>query len=345
MTFTTFPVADGFTLPPDWSLQEACWVAWPCAANLWQEHLTHAQDSFARLCDAIAEHETLHVLVPDAGQERVAREAIEATGVRFHHIPYGDIWLRDTGPLFLRRSDGERAAVCFEFNGWGNKYILPHDAAVSARIAAASGFRTYAFSYVLEGGSLEVDGEGTCLTTRQCLLNRNRNGNVTEQEMEERLQHALGVERVVWLDEGLLNDHTDGHIDTIVRFIQPGVVMCMEKSGSDDPNATLYDRLVRELSRSEDAKGRKLEVVRVPSPGLVKDDVNRVMPASYVNYFIGNGLVAVPTYGTRYDDQAVAAIAALFPTRKTIGIPAWSILTGGGAFHCITQQVPAGTSR
>jgi agmatine deiminase len=160
------------------------------------------------------------------------------------------------------------------------------------------------------------------------------------EALERALRNALGATQVLWLGDGLLNDHTDGHIDTVARFLSPGVVVCMRPSGSDDPNREVLAAIARDLSSMRDAAGRRLEVVRVPSPGSVRDAEGRVMPASYVNFYLGNRAVVVPTYGTPWDDQAVEEIAALFPGRRTVGVPALAILAGGGAFHCITQQQP-----
>jgi agmatine deiminase len=195
---------------------------------------------------------------------------------------------------------------------------------------------------VLEGGSVEVDGEGTLLTTRQCLLNPNRNPSLDEKAIETRLREALGVTKVLWLTEGLRNDHTDGHVDTIARFVGPGVLVCMEPADDDDPNAKVLLAIAAELESMTDARGGPLRVVRIPSPGLVPGEDGEPMPASYVNFYIANHAVVVPTYGSPHDDAAVAAIGRLFPSRRTVGIDARAILSGGGAFHCITQQVPSG---
>jgi agmatine deiminase len=337
-------------MPAEWEPHEATWVAWPSHADLWLENLAPARAAFAQLVGAITGGgtETAKVLVPDGKQEDAARRALPAKGVVFHRVPFGDIWLRDTAPLFLvsragggaaRAGSGRRAAR-FRFNGWGGKYVLDHDDEVAARVTALSKHEEAAHPFVLEGGAVDVDGEGTLLTTRQCLLNPNRNGPTDERTMERQLCEALGVEAVRWLDRGLENDHTDGHVDTLVRFVRPGVVVAMEARTSDDPNRGTLAALVRDASALVDARGRRLEVVRIPSPGQVVDPDGRVMPASYVNFYVCNAAVVVPTYGSPFDAEAVERIGALFPGRKTVAVEGRAILSGGGAFHCITQQEP-----
>ena len=342
------PVPAGFSAPAEWAPHRACWLAWPSDASLWENQLAPAQDSFVALCRAIADvdpaggpprGEALEVLVATEEDERRARTALAGLGARLHRVPYGDIWLRDTAPIFLKGPTGS-ATVRFRFNGWGGKYVLPHDDEVAEAIARRAEMPAYGYAWVLEGGSVELDGEGTVLTTRQCLLNPNRNPGLSQEQVEAGLRESLGVEQVLWLDEGLLNDHTDGHIDTLARFVAPGVVVCMQATTGDDPNAEVLETLARDLARMKDARGRLLNVKRIPSPGRVLDAGGEVMPASYVNYYLGNRAVAVPTYGSPSDAAAVEAIARLFPDRRTTGIPAKAILCGGGAFHCITQQEP-----
>jgi agmatine deiminase len=260
--------------------------------------------------------------------------------VRFHRVPVGDIWLRDTAPIFVKNLSGALRAACFRFNGWGGKYVLPGDEEVADRVASLSGLPRLDHDWILEGGSIEGDGQGTILTTRQCLLNANRNPGLNQIAIEAALREGLGAERVLWLDEGLVNDHTDGHIDTLARFVAPGVVVCMEAQDSSDPNAVTLARIATDLAAFSDARGRQLQVVRIPSPGLLEDEEGRVLPASYVNFYIANGTVVVPTYGTPHDEAAVTALAPLFPGRRVVGRSARAILSGGGAFHCITQQQP-----
>jgi agmatine deiminase len=341
----------GFFQPAEWAPHESVWLAWPSHANLWEENLPAAQKEFTDLCKAItdvdasgkAKGESLHILVPNDAARTDAIKALSGLPVQFHAIPFGDIWLRDTAPIFLTNAAGKIAAGKFRFNCWGGKYALPFDDSVSEKISSAlhqsSDLPVFAFPFVLEGGSVEVDGEGTCLTSKQCLLNPNRNPEMDQATVEAALCDSLGVQKVLWVNDGLLNDHTDGHIDTIARYVAPGVIACMIANTKDDPNFSVMEEIARDLESFIDAKGRKIKVVRVPSPGAVMDE-DRVMPASYLNFYIGNSTVVVPTYGTEYDDAAVAAISKIFPTRKTVGRSALAILSGGGAFHCITQQQP-----
>jgi agmatine deiminase len=333
-----------FHQPAEWARHSACWLAWPSHGHLWHEQLGAAQAEVAALGVAIAEEggEALELLVQDAAAEAQARAALAPVlaQVRCHRVPVGDIWLRDTAPIFVRDRAGALQASCFRFNGWGGKYVLPDDDQVAARVAALCGASRRDRDWILEGGSVEVDGEGTLLTTRQCLLNPNRNPGLTQAEIETALRESLGAEKVLWLDEGLVNDHTDGHIDTLARFVAPGVVVCMESKERLDPNATTLDHLAADLAAMTDARGRRLQVVSIPSPGLLLDEAGEPLPASYVNYYLGNRSVVVPTYGTAFDEAALAALAPLFPGRRVVGRSARAILSGGGAFHCITQQQP-----
>jgi len=243
---------------------------------------------------------------------------------------FGDIWLRDTGPIFTK----DHTALRFQTNGWGGKYVYEYDDEIGDTVAAKSSAPIKRHDFVLEGGALEHNGAGAILTTRQCLLNPNRNG-WDEGQATTILKQTFGVETVYWLDDGLLNDHTDGHIDNLARFVDENTVLCQSAYGSDDPNAALYEKTARDLT----AMG--LDVVQIPSPGLVRDDTGWVQPASHMNFIITNGAVVVPVYGTQSADNAVSAIAELFPARKVIGVSSRSLLTGGVSFHCITQQEPA----
>jgi agmatine deiminase len=325
-------------IPAEWQPHKAIWTAWPSAADLWGEDLDQARVEVAAMVRALADGgagDKMRVLAHGREAEASAKLAI---GQSAEIIPaaFGDIWLRDTGPIFT--NDGR--ALGFKFNGWGGKYILPHDEEVSARVALNAGADFKMHDFILEGGAIEMDGEGTLLTTRQCLLNPNRNPHWTEAGAERELMRALGVEKVLWLDEGLANDHTDGHIDNLARFIAPGRVVCQASFGPDDPNADVLEEIALALAGMTDAHGRKLEVVRIPSPGIVLDEDGDAVAASHMNFLIGNTTVVVPTYSASAQ-AAVDALKPLFPGRKIIGLPSRAILTGGGSFHCTTQQEPA----
>lgn len=338
-----------FRQPAEWDPHAACWVAWPSHAELWGDALAEVRAAFVKLCRAIADPdadgrargERLEVLVLDERGEAKAAGALAGLPVRFHRIPFGDIWLRDTAPIFVVGEDGGVAAARFLFNGWGGRYDLPGDETVGDAIAEAAGTPVRRHGLVLEGGAVEVDGEGTLLTTRQCLENPNRNPAFDREATERVLAAALGAEAVIWLDRGLENDHTDGHVDTLARFVAPGRVVCMAPS-EGDPNAGALEAVRRDLASAVDAKGRALEVVAIPSPGRVRGDDGKALPASYVNFYVANTAVVVPQYGKETDAEAVDALAGCFPGRHVVGVDARAILAGGGAFHCITQPQPVG---
>lgn len=334
--------AEAISVPAEWAPQKAMWTAWPADPDEWNGDLASPRRDVAALVCALGRSNRVRLLVNGPEAEASARAEL---GGAAEIVParYGDIWLRDTGPIFARTEDSA-VALRFRTNGWGGKFDLPDDATVGDAIARLAGTPVRKFDFVLEGGAVEQDGEGTILTTRQTLLNVNRNG-WTEAEAEAALREAFGARKVIWLDQGLLNDHTDGHIDTLARFIGPGCVVCQSPAGADDPNAENLDEIARTLEAATDALGRKLEVIRIPSPGLVVSDLGEPAPASHVNFVIANGVVAMPVYGTPTADRAVEALQAVFPDRKVVGLPSRALLgsgiAGGGSFHCITREEPA----
>lgn len=321
--------------PAEWADHQSVWTAWPSDPELWLEDLALARAELAALVRAIDDGgrgEVVDVVAANTESVGDAQAALKGTRARVHLLPFGDIWLRDTAPVFVK-GEGGLTAVDFAFNGWGGKYQLEHDDTVGAEIARLAKTPIRAAAWIFEGGAIDVDGTGLGVTTGQCLLNPNRNPGFSREEIEARLSDDLGVDRLLWLGDGLLNDHTDGHVDNLARFVAEGVLALPESAGNDDPNAGVYT----------DARARAeafgVKVVKLPSPGRVERD-GKIVPASYMNFYIANTVVVVPLYGAPNDDAAVEAVGRLFPGRRVIGIRADHILTGGGSFHCITQQMP-----
>ncbi len=317
--------------PAEWAPHAAVWIGFPSHPDLWEDDLAPARDevtAFARAVWADGKGEKPILVCAD----EAAGEAARALAGDFAEIlvrPFGDVWLRDTGPILM--DDG--SARDFAFNYWGGKYDLPGDEEIGGELADSRSIAATKCGWVFEGGALDVDGTGLAVTTEQCLLNPNRNPSLIRAEIEARLKGDLGIDRVLWLGDGLANDHTDGHVDNLARFVGPNRLALPAPDGEDDPNAAVY----------ADAKARAetfgVEVVSIPSPGAVERD-GEIVPASYMNFYVGNAAVVVPIYGAANDDEAVAAIGTLFPDRKAIGVRADHLLTGGGSLHCISQQIP-----
>ena len=329
------------TVPAEWSPHRAMWLGFPSHEDLWEDNLAPAQDEVEALARALAGPggERVRLMTgSDAGEAEARRRLDGVGGVEIVPGRFGDVWLRDTGPIFL----GPDACVGFRFNGWGGKYDLPHDDEVAAQVAGAAGATLVQSAAVLEGGALDHDGEGTVLTTRQCLLNPNRNAGWTEAVAEAALARDLGARKVLWLGDGLLNDHTDGHVDNLARFAAPGVVVCPMAFGRGDPNAEVYDAAAGALAGMTDAAGRRLRVARIPSPGWVEAGGMGGVPASHMNFIIANQAVILPVYGEGLAASLAAqGLAEVFPGREVIALPSNALLTGGGSFHCISQQEPA----
>ncbi len=320
-------------MPPEWHPQDWLWIGFPHLAEEWSGVIDAAQVQIAAFASAVADSgQEVRLIVRDAANEARARSLVSAA-VTLERRVYGDVWLRDTGPLVVCGAD-ERRARLFGFNGWGGKYLMPGDEAIGADLAASAGLAADRCDWILEGGALDGDGTGLVATTGQCLLNPNRNPALTQAELEARLARDLGYDRVLWLGDGLINDHTDGHVDNLARFVAPNRLALPRATGPSDPNAAIYaDAAAR-------ARDFGVEVVEVPSPGLVEWG-GMVQPASYMNFVIANDVVIVPVFGTQHDDDGVAAIAELFPERAVIGLLADAVLAGGGGFHCSSQQMPS----
>ena len=327
-----------FTVPAEWAPHRAMWLGFPSHAELWEDDLEPAQAEVAALARALAGPggERVRLMTGHPDGEAAARKLLgDVAGIEIVPGLFGDLWLRDTGPIFA----GGKAHG-FRFNGWGGKYALEHDDTVAAQIAAAAGVDLVANDFILEGGAVDHDGIGTVLTTGQCVLNRNRNPGWTEAVAEAAFADSLGAAKVLWLGEGLRNDHTDGHVDNLARFVAPATVAIPVAWGRGDPNAEAFDDAARRLAAMTDASGRNLSVVRIPSPGWI-DGEDGPLPASHMNFLIANKAVIVPIYTEQPGKFAVEMLKQVFPDRTVVGLPSTAILTGGGSFHCITQQEPA----
>ena len=321
--------------PPEWAPHDSVWIGFPSDVDLWLDDLEGAQAevaAFARAVHAGGRGEKVQLVCANGLAEEAAR-ALAGDCAQIISAPFFDIWLRDTGPIIIRNEHGH-LALDYRSNGWGGKYPSPLDEHVAEILCAQSGIMREPKGWILEGGAIDVDGAGLCVTTGQCLLNPNRNPELARRDIEDRLCADLGLDQVLWLGVGLKNDHTDGHVDNIARFVGPGKLALPEPFGGDDPNAGIFaDALAR-------TKDWPVEIVTIPSAGRHEAE-GKVIPASHMNFYIGNAVVVVPTYGGPSDAAAVTAIAKLFPDRETVGRPSGHILTGGGSFHCISQQVPS----
>ena len=317
---------------PEWAPHEAVWIGFPSDPELWLGDLKEAEREVAAFAKAVhAGGKGEKVWLVAAHEDAAATAAELAPFAEVVVEKFGDIWLRDTGPIVVG-SGKQRRAQGFGFNGWGGKYDLEGDQDVGERLAARASLPFAKADWILEGGAIDHDGSGCVITTEQCLLNPNRN-TLTREKVEQRLLADLCFEHVVWLGSGLMNDHTDGHVDNLARFVAPGRV-AIPMAAKDDPNEAVYKDAARRLREA------KLDIVSLPSPGRITDEDGDVIPASYMNFYIGNAAVVVPQYGAANDRAAVSVVQALFPDRVAIGLRADHILTGGGSFHCISQQVP-----
>jgi len=320
--------------PAEWEPHEAVWIGFPGNPEEWPEQLAEAQREVAAFANAICDDGNgERVLLVCRDQRDADQAALLANDlVEILIEPFGDIWLRDTGPI-ITVAGNDRQAHDFRFNGWGRKFEMAGDQDIGLRFAALTGIDILSHDWVLEGGAIDGDGAGNLITTEQCVLNSNRNSDLTKDQANASFERALNIETICWLGEGLKADHTDGHVDNLARFVARGKVAIPEARDADDPNAEIFEDAVRR------ATAAGLNVVRIPSVGPYEID-GSIAPASYINFYIGNKVVAVPQYGAQADGAAVEAIADLFPERRVVGIPSKALLHGGGSFHCISQQIP-----
>lgn len=332
-----------YRMPAEWSEHEGCLMAWPTREELWGSVLDEAKEEYANVARAIAAFEPVTMVAPPGhGDEaRVRCGAGGATGVTVIELPLDDSWFRDSAPLFVLDGDGNRAGVDFRFNAWGGKHH-PFDAddRVSALLLEHLGAERIASDMILEGGAITVDGEGTLITTEQCLLHPNRNPGLSRDEIEAELKARLGVTKVIWLPYGgLLDTETDGHVDGVCAFAAPGRVVVSLPSDPDHPDHARMRANRAVLKAVTDARGRRLEIVDVPQTAFA-DLAEGEVEVSYLNYYVANGGVVVPVAGLPQDEDALAVIASAYPGRKVVGVRAPAIAFGGGGVHCITQQIP-----
>jgi len=330
----------GYSMPAEWERHDATWLAWPKNPLTFPpEVIKKVESAFAEMVRALAPGEAVHVLVDDATAEERVKAMVSSGNVVFHLVPTADVWVRDYGPIFV--TDGKKvAATKWTFNAWGGKYDdLLADDVVGRTIASLTGLQAFEAGIVLEGGSIDVNGRGTCLTTTQCLLNRNRNPRLDKHKLEKHLLDNLGVRRVVWLGRGIAGDDTDGHVDDIARFVDRAKVVCMAEDDRHNENHKPLKENLDILTRWQGPDGERLDVVQVSMPDIVESE--GPLPASYANFYIGNSAVLLPVFGCRNDDKAIEAVSGLFKGRKVVPIDCTGLVYGFGAIHCVTQQQPA----
>lgn len=337
------PVRDGLYMPAEWVSHDRTWLAWPCRAEPWGslEGLLRAQVSLAAAARAISGFEKVTMVVRPEDHDE-ARLAC-GRGLSFASIDIDDSWMRDIAPLFVTDGQEGVAGVHWRFNAWGNKYH-PHDkdAALGAHLLDALDMRMYEGPMVLEGGSIAVDGLGTLITTEQCLLNENRNPNLTRQQIEERLAIYLGITRVVWLGEGLEDDETDGHVDNIVGFAGPGRVLVHTPPHDGGYNDRVMKDNVARLRAARDARGQPFEIIELPEPAPRERHDGRRLDMSYINFCFTNYGLVLPSFDDPRDAEAMSVMQKIFPDRRIVQVPSLDIVEGGGGLHCITMQQPAG---
>ncbi len=337
--------ARGYRMPAEWEPHEGTWITWPHFEGTWPGKLDAVIPTYVEIVRALHIGETVHINVLDEQREDVVRALLRLQGieenVRFHRIPTDNEWVRDYGAIFVVNGAGERIATDWRFNNWGEKYPdFALDNRVPARMAEIVGAPVEAHDLILEGGSIEVNGDGLLLTTEACLLHPNRNPGTSRGEIERRLRDAFGVREILWLGDGIVGDDTDGHIDDLTRFVNPNTVVTVVE---DDPADVNYEPLRENLDRLRDASLRafnRFEIVTLPMPAAVEWEGDR-LPASYANFYIGNRAVLLPAFADPADAVAQETLQRYFPNRAVTPIDCRDLVWGLGAFHCLTQQIPA----
>lgn len=361
-TFATTPAADGFCMPAEFEPHAGCWLLWPERASNWRLGAKPAQAAFAAVATAIATAERVTVGVSSA--QFVNARAVLPDAIRVVEISSDDAWMRDVGPTFVVNGKGEVRGVDWQFNAWGGLagglyFPWDQDDLVARKVLEIEGRDRYRAPFVLEGGAIHVDGEGTLITTEECLVNPNRNPQLDKGQIEILLAEYLGVTSVIWLGKGLIDDETNGHVDNLCCFARPGEVVLTWTDDKRDPQYRVSLDAYERLSGARDAQGRRLKVHKLPQPGplyrtkaesldvdAVEDGASRKvgerLAGSYVNFYMANGTVVAPLMDPKRDRQAVRTLQRIFPERRIMGVQAREILLGGGNIHCITQQQPAG---
>jgi agmatine deiminase len=328
----------GYFMPAEWARHSCCWMAWPCRAGLWKDPAAAARE-YADVANAIARFEPVKMLVPP-GKQHAAR-AMLVNNVTIIEMPIDDSWARDSGPNFLLNADGELAGSTWNFNAWGGKYEpYDQDARMGSRILRLAGAREFPSPLVAEGGGVSVDGEGTIITTESCFPNPNRNPGLTRSEIEFELCRTLGAEKVIWLPGDPGETETDGHVDGIAAFVEPGRVLLELNPDSEDPHYLVGQRNLEALRGQTDARGRLLEIDFIYE-GYYHPELCDRECASYVNSYLANGAVIVPGYGSDRDAAAAETYRSLYPDRTVVQVQIGNLAKGGGGIHCITQQQPA----
>ncbi len=333
-------------MPAEWETHEATWLTWPRNKITWPgTMLREVENIYLRMIEALAVGETVHLIVRDekTAASVLKRLKLKAPRLVFHEVAAVDTWIRDYGPIFVKDPHGRKAFTKWTFNAWGGKYKdLARDNGVVDQLEWLRRTPRFDVPMVLEGGSIDMNGRGTCLTTEQCLLNKNRNPKLSRKDIERRLSERFGLTKVIWLKEGIEGDDTDGHIDDITRFSGPNTVLTAVEPDASDANHAILDENLRILRRETDQSGRRLRILELPMPGRVSLGKSRGrLPASYANFYIGNKVVLAPVYSHANDKKAVRILRKAFPGRRIVPIECTPLVYGLGSIHCVTQQEPA----
>lgn len=377
MKVTETPAELGYYMPAEWRRHSATWLTWPKDPETWPGRVPQVEEIYLQMMAALAPHETVNLLVDDEATERSVRSRCKFTGaenIRFHRLRTVDSWIRDYGPNFLVNDEMSdkpqsvadspegprgnandklrfiRQSLAYNdwiFNAWGNKYeVLKQDNEIPARLESVLKVPRFEPGIVMEGGSIEVNGAGVALTTEQCLLNANRNPHLDRAQLEAYLRAYLGVQKVLWLGEGIVGDDTDGHIDDIARFVSGRTIVCAVEDDPTDANYEILQDNLDRLRHMTDAACREFDIVTLPMPGIVggtSTDTRNLdrLPASYANFYIANDVVLAPVFGHANDARAMSTLRTLFRDRRVVAINCEPLVWGMGTIHCVTQQQPA----